>query len=210
MNWSTREHGSWQTGWSPTWPRSPLGEDPVRTPLAPVQCFERQKLFLGKCILGICQDHDVLGHLARFAMYTTSRRIRSGSSRSANNDYSRILTSTRSNCCFQCIFISQIATSRQTRQPLKGRVVPMLLTSRFSCCDLDWGFRFGHNSSIFHSMARRTRRGTDFVGWESSTTQLKNPSRMLKDSVTYSPDSTFCLGTSPRVVIWFSGRCPVS
>ena len=63
---------------------------------------------------------------------------------------------------------------------IESRVVPMLLTSRFSCCNLDWGFRFGHISSIFHSMASRTRRGTDFVGWESSTTQLKNPSKMLK------------------------------
>ena len=46
--------------------------------------------------------------------------------------------------------------------PRKGRVVPTLLTSRFSCCNLDWGFRFGHISSIFLSAARRTRRGTDF------------------------------------------------
>ena len=28
------------------------------TPFPPVQCFERQILFLGKCILGICQEHD--------------------------------------------------------------------------------------------------------------------------------------------------------
>ena len=53
--------------------------------------------------------------------------------------------------------------------PRKGRVV----TSMFSCCNLDWGFRSGHISSIFLSMARRTGRRTDLVGWESSTTQLK-------------------------------------
>ena len=31
------------------------------TPFAPVERFERRKLFLGKYILGICQDHDVKG-----------------------------------------------------------------------------------------------------------------------------------------------------
>ena len=30
MNWSTRERDSWQKGWSPTWPQSPLVRDPVR------------------------------------------------------------------------------------------------------------------------------------------------------------------------------------
>ena len=103
---------------------------------------------------------------------------------------------------------SHVSSNKAT--PRKGRVVPTLLTFRFSCCNLDWGFRFGHISSIILSMTRRTLRGTDFFGWELSTIQLKNPSGMLKDSVTCSPDSTFCLGTSPRVVIWLSGRCPVS
>ena len=102
---------------------------------------------------------------------------------------------------------SHVSSNNATHR--KGRVVSTLLTSRFSCCVLDWGFRFGHISSIFLSTARRPRRGTDFVGWESSTMHLKNPSG-LKDSVTCSPDSTFCLGTSPRVAIWFSGRCPDS
>ena len=103
---------------------------------------------------------------------------------------------------------SHVSSNKAT--PRKSRVVPTLLTSRFSCCILDWGFRFGHISSMFLSMARRTRRATDFVGLDSSTIQFKNPSGILKDSVTCSPDSTFCLGTSPRVAIWFSGRCPVS
>ena len=103
---------------------------------------------------------------------------------------------------------SHVSSNKAT--PRKGRVVSTLLTSRFSCCDLDWGFRFWHISSIFLSMAIHTRRGTDFVGWESSATQLKNPSETLKDSVTCSPDSTFCLDTSPRAVIWLSGRCPDS
>ena len=100
---------------------------------------------------------------------------------------------------------SHVSSNKAT--PRKGRVVATLLTSRFSCCTLNIGFRFGHISSIFLSMARRTRRRTDFVGWESSTMQLKNHSGTLKSSVTCSPDSTFCLDTSPMVVIWFSGRC---
>ena len=103
---------------------------------------------------------------------------------------------------------SHVSSNKAT--PRKGRVVPTLLTSGFSCCILNLGFRFGHISSIFLSMARRTRRGTDFVGWESSTMQLKNPSGTLKSSVTCSPYSTFCLDASPRVEIWFSGRCPIS
>ena len=103
---------------------------------------------------------------------------------------------------------SHVPSNKAT--PCKGRVVPTLLISSFPRCTLDWGFRFGHISSIFLSMARRTLRGTDFVGWDSSTMQLKNPSGMLKDSVTCFPDSTFCPGTSPSVVIWLAGRCPVS
>ena len=114
---------------------------------------------------------------------------------------------TVASCAFSSVK-SNVPSNKATLR--KGRVVPTLLTSRFSCCILDWGLRFGYISSIFLSMGRRTRRGTDFVGWESSTMQLKNPSGMLKDSVTCSPDSTFCLDASPRVVIWFSGRCPVS
>ena len=95
---------------------------------------------------------------------------------------------------------SHVSSNKAT--PRKVRVVPTLITSRLSCCILDCEFRFGHISSIFLSMARRTRRGTDFVGWESSTMQLKNPSGTLKSSVTCSPDSTFCLDASPRVVIF--------
>ena len=195
MNWSTREHGSRQLR-------------------SAVQCFERSKLFLGKCILEICQDNNmkstslVLPRTQRHAKFEVALR---GCSRDANDDYSRIHTATRSNCSFPVHFHPSSRTSRQTRQ-LLAKVVSSqtLLTSRYSCCILDRGFRFRHISSIFLSIARRTQRGTDFVGWESSTIQLKNPSGMLKDSVTCSPDSTFCLGTSPRGVIWLSGRCPVS
>ena len=141
-------------------------------------------------------------------MYTTSCRIRNGSSRlfeESNDDYSRIHTATRSNCSFLCIFIRQVARLVKQGNSSQGSCRPNTPHVR----NLDWGFRFGHISSIFLSTDRRTRRGTDFAGWGSSTTQLKNPSGMLKNSVTCSPDSTFCLGTSPRVVIWFSGRCPV-
>ena len=73
---------------------------------------------------------------------------------------------------------SHVSSNKAT--PCKGRVVPTLLTSMFSCCNLDWEFRFGHISSIFLSMARRTRRGTDLVGWVS-------------------------LDTSPRAATGFSG-----
>ena len=86
--------------------------------------------------------------------------------------------------CASASVNSHISSNKAT--PRKGRVVPTLLTSRFSCFILECGFRFGHNSSIFLSMARRTRRGTDFVGWESSTTQLKNNSGMLKKKKTLS------------------------
>ena len=75
---------------------------------------------------------------------------------------------------------SHVSSNKATQS--KDRVVQTLLTSMFSCCNLDWGFRFWHFSSRFLEMARRTHRGTDFVGWESSTTQLKYPSGMLKDS----------------------------
>ena len=79
---------------------------------APVERFERRKLFIGKCILGICQDHDVKGTSlvlpctqghAKFEM--TFR----GCLRNAKNDYSRIRTATRSNCSFLCLFIRQVA-----------------------------------------------------------------------------------------------------
>ena len=146
-------------------------------------------------------------------MYTRSHRI--------PNDFSRLFgwmprmiipgfalrhARTVASCASSSVK-SHVSSNKAT--PRKGRVVSTLLTSRFSCCVLDWGFRFGHISSMFLSMAGRTRRGTDFVGWESSTMKLFHPSGMLKNSVTCSPGSTFCLDTSPRAVIWFSGRCPV-
>ena len=60
---------------------------------------------------------------------------------------------------------SHVPSNKAT--PRKGRVVPTLLISRFPRCIHDWGFRFGHISSIFLSLARHTLRGTDFVGWDS-------------------------------------------
>ena len=199
----------------PIGPGPRLSEIPSEpgTPFASVQRFERRKLFLGKCILGICQDHDVKG--TTFVLPGTQRHAEfevalRGCSRDAKDDYSRVHTATRSDCSFLCIFIRQLARLvKQGNSPQKV-VSPTLLTSRFSCCILDCGFRFGHISSIFLSMTKRTRRGTDFVGWESSTMQLKKPFRNVENSATCSPDSTCCLDTSPRVVIWFSGRCPVS
>ena len=105
--------------------------------------------------------------------------------------------------CASSLVKSHVSSNKATRR--KGRVVRTLLTPSFSCCILDWVCRFGHISSMFLSLARRTRRGTDFVGLDSSTIQWKNHAGMLKDSVTCSPDSTFCFGTSPRFVIWLSG-----
>ena len=57
---------------------------------------------------------------------------------------------------------SHVPSNKAT--PRIGGVVPTLLTSRFSCCILDWGFRFGHISSIFlsngqtHPARNRLRR----------------------------------------------------
>ena len=82
------------------------------TPFAPGQCFERQKLSLGKCVLGICQDHDVkstsivLPCTQRHAEFEVALRCCSGD---ANDDYSKIHTATRSNCSFLCIFVRQVA-----------------------------------------------------------------------------------------------------
>ena len=45
-------------------------------------------------------------------------------------------------------------------------------------------------------MARRTRLGTDFVGWDSSAIQLRNPSGTQKDSVACSLNSVLFPGTS--------------
>ena len=73
---------------------------------------------------------------------------------------------------------SHVSSNKAT--PRKGRVVPTLLTSRFSGCVPGWWFCFGHISSIFLSMARRTRRETDEVGWESSTMQSKKSFRNVE------------------------------
>ena len=62
---------------------------------------------------------------------------------------------------------SHVSSNKAT--PRKGRVVPKPLTSRFSCCILDCGFRFGHITSILLSMTRRNWRGTE-----------KKPSGMLE------------------------------
>ena len=82
------------------------------TPFASVQRFERRKLFLGKCILGICQDHDVEGTslvLPDTQGHTEFHVIFRGCSGDANDDYSRVHTATRSDCSFLCIIIRQIA-----------------------------------------------------------------------------------------------------
>ena len=151
------------------------------TPFASVQRFERRKLFLGKCILGICQNHDVKG--TSFVLPGTQRHAEfevalRGCSRDTNDKFSRVHTATRSDCSFMCIFIRQVA-----------RLVKQGNSSQRSC-----------RPNAPHIQIR-TRRETDIIGWESSTTQLKNPSGRLKNSVTCSPDSTLCLDTSPTVVL---------
>ena len=147
------------------------------TPFAPVQCFERQKPFLRKRILGVCQNQDV--ECTSFVLPCTQSHTEFQILFEAVREIPRMIipgfalrhARTVASCASSSVK-SRVSSNKAT--PRKGRVVPTLLTSRFSCCNLDWGFRFGHISSIFLSMAICTRRGTDFVGWESSTTQLKN------------------------------------
>ena len=121
-----------------------------------------------------------------------------------------ILCVTHSNCDFLCIFISQVA-----------RLVKQGNSFQRSCCVNASHIQFHvlyfwirilirQISSTFLSMSRRIRRDIDFVDWESSIIQLKNPSGILEYSVTCSPDSIFCLDTSPNFVIWFSVRFPTS
>ena len=114
MNWSTRERDSWQKDWIQPGPGPRLSEIPSEpgTPFAPVERFERRKLFLGKCILGICQDHDVQGTslvLPCTQGHTEFQMTFRGCSVNAKNDDSRIRTATRSNCSFLCLFIRQVA-----------------------------------------------------------------------------------------------------
>ena len=115
MNWSTREHGSWQEGWSPTWPRSPLGEDPVRA---------RHSLRSGAVFSSAknCSSEGASSESVRIMMKRAPRSwlpctqrhaefevaLRSFS-RDDRDDHSRIHTATRSNCSFLCILIRQVA-----------------------------------------------------------------------------------------------------
>ena len=87
-----------------------------------------------------------------------------------------------------------------------GRVVPTLLRYRFSRCVLGWGVRFGFIATMFLSMARRTRRRTDFVGWASSAIQLRKPSVTQKDSVTRSINSVLFSCTIQGLQSCLSGR----
>ena len=102
-------------------------------------------------------------------------------------------------------------TSRQTRQ-LPVKIVSSQRSShpRSHIAFLTEDFVSGTFHRYYFQRPDAPPRGADFVGWRSSTTQLKNPSGILKDSVTFSPDYTLCLDTSPRAVTWFSGRCPDS
>ena len=54
---------------------------------------------------------DYVDKRKNVAMYTTSRVFEvalRGCSEDAKDDYSRIRTATRSNCCFLCLFIRQV------------------------------------------------------------------------------------------------------
>ena len=202
MNWSTREHGSWQESWSPTWPRSPLVVNPVqaRHSLRSGAVFRAPKTVPRKVHHDVKGTSLVLPCTQRHAEFEVALRGCSRMPTMIIPGFTLRHARTVASCASSSVK-SHVSSNKAT--PRKGCVVQTLLTSRFSWCILDW-------SSIILSMARRTRRGTDFVGWDSSTIQLKNPSGTLKDNATCSPDSTFCLGTSPRVVIWFLGRCPIS
>ena len=90
---------------------SEISSEPATT-FAPVERFECRKLFLGKCILGICKDHDVKGTslvLPHKQGHTKFQLTFRGCSGGAKNDHSRIRTATRSNCGFLCLFIRQVA-----------------------------------------------------------------------------------------------------
>ena len=113
---------------------SPLVGDPVRArhSLRSGGAFRApKKLFLGKCILGICQDHDVKGTslvLPCTQGHTEFQITFRGCSGNAKNDYSRIRTATR----------------RQTRQ-LLAKVVSSrrFLTSGFRVAFSTWDFVSG-------------------------------------------------------------------
>ena len=125
-----------------------------------------------------------------------------GCSRDANDDHSRIRTATRSNCSFLCIFIRQVARLVQTRQ-LLAKVV---LSQRSSHPGSRVAFLTGDfDPGTFH---RYSFQWPDAPGEDPTLSvgspvprNQKNPSRTLNNSVTCSPDSTLCLGTSPRFVI---------
>ena len=98
-----------------------------------------------------------------------------GSSGDANYDYSRIHTTTRSNCSLLCIFIRQVGrlveegnSSQSSCRPnaphIQVLVLPVLTGDFDSGIFLRYSFRWPDAPGEV----------TDLVGWESSTTQLKN------------------------------------
>ena len=91
--------------------------------------------------------------------------------------------------------------------PRRRRVVSTLLRySFFTLCSWLGCLTLAHCDDVpFDGQTHPARN--DFVGWESSTTQLKKKktSGLQKDSVTCFPDPTLCLGTSPRVATCLSG-----
>ena len=128
MNCSTRERDSWQKGW-----RSNMAPVPACRRSRPSQAlpslrckrFERQKLFLGRCIKGFCQDHDTKG--TSFELPGTQRHAEfevalRRCSRDANDDYSRVHTATRSDCKIPVHLHPSSRTSRQTRMSCRPNV----------------------------------------------------------------------------------------
>ena len=184
------------------------------TPFAQVERFERRKLFLGKYILGILQDHDV--NCTSFVLpctqgHTEFRMTFRGCSENAKNDYSRIRTATRSNCTFLCLFIRQVArhvkqsnSSRISYLPNAPHIHVFVLHSQFGISFQAHFIDISFNGQTHPARDRLCRLESTIMHF------LKKTSGALKSSVTCSPDSTFCLDASSRVVIWFSGRCPIS
>ena len=159
MSWSTREHGSWQRYWSATWPRSPLVGDPSEpsTPFAPVQWFERPKTVPRKVQPRNLSGSECKGHHARVCyvhnvvqnskwLFDAVRGMPTIIIPGFTLRHARTVAS-----CASSSVKSHVPSNKAT--PRKGRVVPTLLISRFPRSILEWGFRFGHNSSIFLSMA---------------------------------------------------------
>ena len=131
--------------------------------LTPVQFLERQELFLGKCLLGVSEDHKVHGAslmLPRTQRHAESEVTRRGCPGDANDDSSRIRNAGRLDWhpCVSALVTSHFSSNNAT--PRNGRVVSTLFRYRIVCCFLVGVF--------------------DFVGWDSINVEelIRDPQRL--------------------------------